>query len=328
MLLEFYKLFTKRRQINHNIVSFRTKLPNGGLEKKSVVAGVLWNGKMGVNPIKNMNIVQFRDKSNNPFPIISIKPTKPPNASSSSKQAFDLRKKLVKVIEQSSLQSNQKASAMSSLKDELLNDYTLEDWKAYERKENLPKLLQKIFNEAAGLQEPTSMRKTEGEGETLLNHGVQKLRISVPWKQNGKEEEFWEVDEGKEPFVLELLSITEALLQVPLTSDAIQEDQKTGLLVIKLKNWLQLNEESSPDLYLRKCQMELWNLVIECLEKDFKNARVVGSPGIGKSRSLTYLLMCLLKRRKKIVYEARKDNEVYVFWPTGESDYHGLLNIR
>jgi len=165
------------------------------------------------------------------------------------------------------------------------------------------------------------MRKTEGEGETLLNHGVQKLRISVPWKQNGKEEEFWEVDEGKEPFVLELLSITEALLQVPLTSDAIQEDQKTGLLVIKLKNWLQLDEKSSPDLYLRKCQMELWNLVIECLEKDFKNARVVGSPGIGKSRSLTYLLMCLLKRRKKIVYEARKDNKVYVFWPTGESDY-------
>jgi len=156
MLLEFYKLFTKRRQINHNIVSFRTKLPNGGLEKKSVVAGVLWNGKMGVNPIKNMSIVKARDNSNDSLPMLPTKPTKPPNASS-SKQAFDLRKKLVDIVnetDESVLRVPKEACLFKVSSSELLGkDPTIADWTVLtnQQKEKFG-ILEALFNEAAGLQ--------------------------------------------------------------------------------------------------------------------------------------------------------------------------------
>lgn len=45
------------------------------------------------------------------------------------------------------------------------------------------------------------------------------------------------------------------------------------------------------------------------------NVIALGSPGVGKSRSMTYLLRLLLNDGKLVVYEARKDDAVFVFVP-------------
>ena len=163
----------------------------------------------------------------------------------------------------------------------------------------------------------------KAEEEAVLIRGVQKLRISVPWKRNGKEEEYWEVDKEKEPFVQELLSVIDVFFNKKSSQgEFIIEISETGLVIIILKNWLQTNEKDSPSLYIRKCQRELWETVLFCFEnKGTPNVIVMGSPGIGKSRSLTYLLMLLMQRRKKIIFEARKDSRVFVFYPIDSQAY-------
>ena len=40
---------------------------------------------------------------------------------------------------------------------------------------------------------------------------------------------------------------------------------------------------------------------------------MTGSPGIGKSRGLTYLLRLLLKEKETVVFESRKEGRVFLF---------------
>jgi hypothetical protein len=77
--------------------------------------------------------------------------------------------------------------------------------------------------------------------------------------------------------------------------------------------YLQENERNSTSLYLRDNQIELWNEVYTYLSEPGSNAIVTGNSGIGKSRSMTYLLKLLLENKKNVIYEARKDKKVFAF---------------
>ena len=98
--------------------------------------------------------------------------------------------------------------------------------------------------------------------------------------------------------------------------DAKEEDVSNGVQRIALTHWLQSNEKGSTDLFSRTCQRELWNEVYAYLEATHNgHAMITGNPGIGKSRSMTYLLRVLLQNGKTVIYQARKDDRVYVFVP-------------
>jgi hypothetical protein len=89
-----------------------------------------------------------------------------------------------------------------------------------------------------------------------------------------------------------------------------------------LKSFLQENEKSSRNLYTRESQRKLWNEVFSYSEeKEGNGVIVLGNPGIGKSRSMTYLLKILLENKKQIIYEARKDRILYSFIPKDDGSY-------
>ena len=91
---------------------------------------------------------------------------------------------------------------------------------------------------------------------------------------------------------------------------------------IAMTEALQNNERDQPDIFLRKCQKELWAEVIDFLESiKHSNAIITGNPGIGKSRSMAYCLKLLLKKKKTVVYEARKDNTAFAFIPQENGSY-------
>jgi hypothetical protein len=100
--------------------------------------------------------------------------------------------------------------------------------------------------------------------------------------------------------------------------NATEEDISNGVQRIALTHFLQSNEmDSGPDLYTRQCQRDLWNEVFVYLESSLnkRHAVVTGNPGIGKSRSMAYLLRILLQNERTVIYEARKDKIVYAFIP-------------
>jgi hypothetical protein len=91
---------------------------------------------------------------------------------------------------------------------------------------------------------------------------------------------------------------------------------EAGVEVVELKMFLQGNEENSPNLFTRKDSRALWDEVYSYLCSTSKShCLVTGNPGIGKSRSMTYLLRKLLREGKTVVYEARKDSRVFAFIP-------------
>ena len=91
---------------------------------------------------------------------------------------------------------------------------------------------------------------------------------------------------------------------------------------IEMKTWLQSNEKRSPNIFCRNSQKELWNEVLDYLEsEEDTHAIVTGNPGIGKSRSMSYLLRLLLQKKKIIVYEVKKDEAAHIFMPQEDGSY-------
>jgi hypothetical protein len=89
-----------------------------------------------------------------------------------------------------------------------------------------------------------------------------------------------------------------------------------GVEMIKLNTWLQSNENLLPILFTGEHSRALWDKVYNYLcETPSSHVVVTGNPGIGKSRSMTYLLRKLLMEHKPVVYEARKDEVVFAFVP-------------
>jgi hypothetical protein len=91
-----------------------------------------------------------------------------------------------------------------------------------------------------------------------------------------------------------------------------------GVTVIRMSEGLQENEfEAGPAIVTRKAVRDLWNRVLRQRRGNgvTRYSIVIGSPGIGKSRSMTYLLRMLLQEGKRVVYEVGKQDIVLLFTP-------------
>ena len=71
-----------------------------------------------------------------------------------------------------------------------------------------------------------------------------------------------------------------------------------GVEVIPMKTFLQDTEENSPSIITRKSTRDLWDIVVEITTTPKTHVLVTGSSGVGKSRSMAYLLRKLLLNGK------------------------------
>lgn len=87
-----------------------------------------------------------------------------------------------------------------------------------------------------------------------------------------------------------------------------------GVLIFPLKTYLHKRESNNRWLFVRSHAKQVWE---EVLKNNFPRSAVIGNPGIGKSFSSAYFLKMLLEMGKAVVYEARQNDEVYIFLPPG-----------
>jgi hypothetical protein len=136
------------------------------------------------------------------------------------------------------------------------------------------------------IEEAISNLNFKREREEKVESGKKPKKLSdLPWQREGTHVDInkWKEDLEKTEYANELLNATE-------------KDITNGLHHIPLSHWLQRNEKLSSDLFTRQCPRDLWNEVFMYLEATYKgHALVTGNPGIGKSRSMTYLLRMLLQ---------------------------------
>lgn len=120
---------------------------------------------------------------------------------------------------------------------------------------------------------------------------------------------WWLLDHESTQYAMELLEGKEEKLDADVT-------------MIRLARHLQTNEFQVEHLFIRPDSRALWDEVLEyCEKRKDSHFIVTGNPGIGKSRSMTYLLLQLLRKKKVVVYEARKDKVVWKFEPTSAGEY-------
>lgn len=92
--------------------------------------------------------------------------------------------------------------------------------------------------------------------------------------------------------------------------------------IIEMKRHIQSNEKENPVIFIRNCQKLLWDEVYNYLNsKIFSHCLVTGNPGIGKTRSMSYLLKILLEKGNTIIYEARKNDIIFIFLPQEDKKY-------
>lgn len=92
---------------------------------------------------------------------------------------------------------------------------------------------------------------------------------------------------------------------------------ESGVKKIELSGRLQRNEHKKETLIIRPDAEALWNDVYNhCMQFAESKFVVTGNPGIGKSRSMTYLLRKLLIAKKLVIYDLRKDEITLKFVPT------------
>ena len=73
-----------------------------------------------------------------------------------------------------------------------------------------------------------------------------------------------------------------------------------------------MDDQANPNLFVRSSGKEIWQR-IATKTHPLEGALVTGSPGIGKSRSLTYLLKLLLENRQTVIFECRKTEKLFLF---------------
>jgi hypothetical protein len=96
-----------------------------------------------------------------------------------------------------------------------------------------------------------------------------------------------------------------------------------GVEVIPMTTFLQGTEAGSPFIITRKCTRDLWDIVMNLTRTLRKHVLVTGSSGVGKSRSMAYLLRNLLLNGKTVVYESAEENIFFLFKPTGDKEGGG-----
>lgn len=107
-----------------------------------------------------------------------------------------------------------------------------------------------------------------------------------------------------------------------------QQREVGSLVVIEMKETLQSDERTTtPTLIIPSGTHGAWQALLDEVDDNLSDQRFlgVGTPGVGKSRSLNYLIREIINRcRKKtgpmpaIVFEHRKDGIVWLFVPTDQ----------
>ena len=92
--------------------------------------------------------------------------------------------------------------------------------------------------------------------------------------------------------------------------------EELGMQIFPLSQFLNAKEDK-PFLFVRNQTRLVW----EKAAREHGDVAVIGSPGIGKSFSIAYLLRLLMKEQKTVVFEARKWKAVYLFMSGGDGSY-------
>ena len=140
----------------------------------------------------------------------------------------------------------------------------------------------------------------------------------------------WEFSEAATRYLAELL--TAEPLRVPVNDN--EENTVSGdLEVFQLQCSLQRDERTtSSALVLPPSTRGMWREVLEATSNGRSDNRVlvIGTPGVGKSRSMNYFLKLVIDRRRQehspslslpvIVFEHRKDKVAWLLAPKDPSD--------
>lgn len=100
-------------------------------------------------------------------------------------------------------------------------------------------------------------------------------------------------------------------------------DLGAGVTMIQLSKLLQKDNLSSRHLFTRHDSRLMWQEVYKYLSRDGTHALVTGNPGIGKSRSLMYMIKLLLEDSKLVIFESRRQKQFFAIVPPAK---HGKGN--
>lgn len=108
----------------------------------------------------------------------------------------------------------------------------------------------------------------------------------------------------------------------------IEINKDEDFLIFKMEKALQRKEVYEPEIFVSHQAKTVWTLIFNlCESGKMDHGIVTGNPGVGKSRSMAYLLWILLKNEKTIIYESRSDKNFYAFIPfknsSGKCVYDG-----
>jgi hypothetical protein len=136
----------------------------------------------------------------------------------------------------------------------------------------------------------------------------------------------WEADKVATKYARELLAAQLQPIIVDMATAGKKEDlhDDHGVQLLKLDTALFRDEEGGNSDHLsRQCIRGIWD---EIASSTFGKTRrkldvvIVGTPGIGKSRSITYGLKKLLEAGRTVIAEFRRDGSVFTFCPKKDSD--------
>lgn len=89
-----------------------------------------------------------------------------------------------------------------------------------------------------------------------------------------------------------------------------------GVVAVPMRRCIRAAEAPSPSLLVRASCRAVWDQVLGgSFARPGTHFAVAGAPGIGKSRSISYLLRELFRRGRTVVLEACADRSVRVFTP-------------
>lgn len=141
----------------------------------------------------------------------------------------------------------------------------------------------------------------------------------------------WEADKGATAWIYELLHAKASL--VPFKRESVDEEGnefEEELHVFELKSKLQRDETStSTTMVVPPDTRGAWKAVLNSFELGQSDQRflVIGSPGIGKSRTINYFIRLIINEFQQksqplptIVFEHRKDRRVWKFAPKDPAD--------
>ena len=182
--------------------------------------------------------------------------------------------------------------------------------------------------------------------KSIFNNGSSLNLKNMPWwkssgidgKKSVVDEHMWEHCEEASEY-LHQLEIAEPII-VPVEADTsseqmnLEENEELSLHVFDMQMSLQKDESSTNNnLVLPKSTRDFWETVHQVGVHDDRINRllVVGTPGLGKSRSINYFFRVVLQKHRKlpadvdrslpvIVFEHRKDETVWLFAPKDPRD--------